>query len=316
MQQELLHCHCYCARTMLPWPWWLALLPLVDCCFSKKIIPHIITGWTARLAAMHATIVPWRQRCHHCTNAMLTCFHWLVVIIAAGWLFFHLKICRHFCWQHCKSCCNAATIVPQPCCHFAMLALALVLFSLGWLFFPYIRRSWVPSCAASYCNAAAAMPLSLMQLWCCISLLAAWQHLLPTLLPQCHDAFSIKQSPGRCLLLGVMVVGVVAWGCGCNQQCCYLVLLLLPVSIACHCHLHPHFWHIAIHCHHICCPSLSQLLSIAITVAVHCHHHHHSLPLLPPSLLTVAITVDYCHHCWLLTVAISVTTSSLSHYLL
>jgi len=169
---------------------------------------------------------------------------------------------------------------------------------------------------------AAAMPLPLMHLCCCISPLAAWQHLLPIpmSLPQRHDAFFTNQSPGRCFLLGVMVVGVVAWCCCCLvavASCLgrFAIVISIPIS--------------------------DTLPAIAIIVSVHCHYRRRPLPSLPPSPstvaiamdscyrhhscyrcrqllspLTVAITVDHCHHYRPPTVAICITTSSLSHSLL
>ena len=185
-------------------------------------------------------------------------------------------------WQGPLQCRCHCTTTLLPFCHdcagFGAVSTWLIV-----LFFIFINLG---SLAA---RQAAAMPLPLMQLCCCISPLAARQHLLPTSTPQHHDAFSINPSPGRCVMLGVMVVGVVAWCCCCNQQRC-LVLLLLPVSVS-----FPLPFPSTFLAHRHPLPSTFQ--SVAITVAVHCHRSHHPLTSLPPSLSTVAITVDHCHHC-------------------
>jgi len=173
MRQELPHCPCYCAMTMLPLPCWLALLPLVDCCFSKKIIPHTITGWTARIAAMDGAIMPGWRHCHHCANTMLTCLLVLSPLVDCCFTIF-LKYSDTICWQHGTSSCNAAAIVPQHCCHFALLALVLVLFPLVDYFFLHNHKSWVASCAASCCNAAATDAALLLHITaCCMATLVA-----------------------------------------------------------------------------------------------------------------------------------------------
>jgi len=75
----------------------------------------------------------------------------------------------------------------------------------------HIHKSCLPSCVAS----AVGELLPLLQLCFCKLQIAAQKHsLCPMPLLQHHDAVSGNQSPGKSLLiLGVMVVGAVAWCC-------------------------------------------------------------------------------------------------------
>jgi len=193
------------------------------------------------------------------------------------------------CWEHfLRWLLLAAWQEPLQCrCHSTTTLLPFCLDCAGfgavstWLIVLFLIFINLASLAA---RQATAMPLPLMQLCCCILPLAAWQHLLPMPLPQCHDAFSIKPSPGRCMMLGVMVVGVVTWCCCCNQQRCWLVLLFLPVSVA---FPWPFPSHIS-----------GPLLSIAIAISFHCHHHCCPLPLQSPSIaITATLAIDSGYHC-------------------
>jgi len=212
---------------------------------------------------------------------MLTCLLVLSPLVDCCFTIF-LKYSDTICWQHGMSSCNAAAIVPQHCCHFALLALVLVLFPLVDYFFLHIHKSWVASCAASCCNAAATDAALLLHITaCCMATLVANTDVTATMTlfsPTNHqaDAFCLVS-----WLLGLSLGAAAAW------------LLLLPVLVT----LQLSFPSPFLTC---CHPLPSSFLSIAITTIVHCHHcHHRRRQLLSPSTvaiaITVAIAVDSCY---------------------
>jgi len=174
--QELPQCHSYFAMTMLPLPCWLAQIsPGWLIVVFQSIIPLTITGWMARIAAMHAAIVPWWWCCHHCANTMLTCLWWLVGTITACWLLF-FNIFKYL--DAIAGSMARSTAMPMPLYNntVAILPCCAVFGAVStWLicFVFHIHKSWVPSCTAGCCNVAATDAASFAVAYCCMATLVA-----------------------------------------------------------------------------------------------------------------------------------------------
>ncbi len=194
---------------------------------------------------------------------------WLVAgTITAGWLLFlhflNIRIPLAV-WQELLQCHCHCAIVPNTVT-IALLAQDFWGFwhLVDW-FFIFINLG-MPSLAASW---------QVLPQWCChCCSLCCCKLLHDKSCYQHHYQASWCCFCNWCLVLGIMVVGAVAWCCCCcNQQHCCLVLLLLPCL------------------HHFAITSAILIsgawpLPSITTIAV--NHHYHCRP----------STIDgCCHHC-------------------
>jgi len=159
MQQDLPHCHCYCAVMLLPLLCLLALFTGWLLFLKKSFHTPSLVGWqdNCRNAAASA---PWWWCCHdHCAKYIIAllalaycyCHHWLIVVFQYFLKYLNTITCKM----------ARAAAMPLPlydnvvaisflCYLFGAVAAWLIVFSYSWILgrHPLLHGTF-------YCNATA-----------------------------------------------------------------------------------------------------------------------------------------------------------------